>query len=269
MRRRKYQVSGMSVGSVEPEVAEKGGSARGKHSDFPSLTSLRGWVAARIQNDRTFSAHRGCQTPPRQGLVSIPAACCDGSCCLIDLQFENKPRSHPLLLLLSYAGGPRRLPPRPAGRGPPAASAAGHPQGPADIFMLIVARGCVEQFPRPDHPFRNIRRLCTRFQGPRPWCGPPNHTPLRGSCSARRCHAQAPVPSALAARLPPHSPPNPTFAHRAEYRGLPVTRAARGTRASWRRSRVLMHSIARGQPIPSICWQNPELPVAVRRESPF
>jgi hypothetical protein len=39
--------------------------------------------------------------------------------------------------------------------------------------------------------------------------------------------------------------------------------------ASSRRSRVLMRSIARSQPSPSICWRNPERPVAVRRESPF
>ena len=34
------------------------------------------------------------------------------------------------------------------------------------------------------------------------------------------------MPSALAARLFPHSPPNPTFALLAEYRGLPVSRPA-------------------------------------------
>jgi hypothetical protein len=34
------------------------------------------------------------------------------------------------------------------------------------------------------------------------------------------------VPSALAARLPPHSPPNPTFALLAEYRGPTVNRSA-------------------------------------------
>ena len=34
------------------------------------------------------------------------------------------------------------------------------------------------------------------------------------------------MPCALAARLPPHSPPNPTFALLAEYRGLPVIRPA-------------------------------------------
>ena len=49
---------------------------------------------------------------------------------------------------------------------------------------------------------------------------------IRASCSARRSHTQTPAPSALAARLPPHSPPNPTFALLAEYRGLPVSRPA-------------------------------------------
>jgi len=46
---------------------------------------------------------------------------------------------------------------------------------------------------------------------------------MRSSCSDRRFHTQTTAPSALAARLPPHSPPNPTFALLAEYRGLPVS----------------------------------------------
>ena len=49
---------------------------------------------------------------------------------------------------------------------------------------------------------------------------------MRSSCSDRRFHTQTTAPSALAARLPPHSPPNPAFALLAEYRGLPVTRPA-------------------------------------------
>jgi len=49
---------------------------------------------------------------------------------------------------------------------------------------------------------------------------------MRSSCSDRRFHTQTTAPSALAARLPPHSPPNPTFALLAEYRGLPVSRPA-------------------------------------------
>ena len=49
---------------------------------------------------------------------------------------------------------------------------------------------------------------------------------MHASCSARRVYTHIPAPSALAARLPPHSPPNPTFALLAEYRGLPVSRPA-------------------------------------------
>ena len=49
---------------------------------------------------------------------------------------------------------------------------------------------------------------------------------MHASYSDRRSHTHIPAPSALAARLPPHSPPNPTFALLAEYRGLPVTRMA-------------------------------------------
>jgi hypothetical protein len=50
---------------------------------------------------------------------------------------------------------------------------------------------------------------------------------IRASCSARRLHTQTPALSALACRLFPHSPPNPTFAPLAEYRGLPATRMAK------------------------------------------
>ncbi len=49
----------------------------------------------------------------------------------------------------------------------------------------------------------------------------------------------------------------------------PAGHPARGTRASSRGSRILMHIIARGQPSPSICSQTPERPVAARRETPF
>ena len=51
---------------------------------------------------------------------------------------------------------------------------------------------------------------------------------MRGSCSdwRSRSYIHAPVSSALATRLPPNSPQNPTFALRAEYRGLPITRPA-------------------------------------------
>ena len=54
---------------------------------------------------------------------------------------------------------------------------------------------------------------------------------MRGGCSDRRSYIHAPVSSALATRLPPNSPPNPTFALRAEYRGLPITRPAEHARS--------------------------------------
>ena len=52
----------------------------------------------------------------------------------------------------------------------------------------------------------------------------------------------------------------------------PAGHPARGTCALSRGSPVSMHRLARGQPSPSICWQNPERPVAARRrrrEAPF
>lgn len=68
---------------------------------------------------------------------------------------------------------------------------------------------------------------------PRPWREPPNRSrSLRASCSALRSCAEASVPSALAAQLPPNSPRNRTFALLANYRGLPVTPLARGTRVT-------------------------------------
>ncbi len=88
---------------------------------------------------------------------------------------------------------------------------------------------------------------------PRPWCGPPNRTPLRASCSTRRFHAQAPVPSALAARLPPHSPPNPTFALLAEHRGLPVTRPAEHAQSHADLEFRCIMSLAARQPRQSAC----------------
>jgi hypothetical protein len=71
----------------------------------------------------------------------------------------------------------------------------------------------------PLHPLRSIRR-------PKAVVWAIKSRSIRASCSARRFHAQTPAPSALAARLFPYSPPNPTFALLPEYRGLPVTRPA-------------------------------------------
>jgi hypothetical protein len=68
----------------------------------------------------------------------------------------------------------------------------------------------------PAHPLRSTKAVVGVAQ----LCS------VRASCSDRRFHTQTTAPSDLAARLPPHSPPNPTFALLAEYRGLPVSRPA-------------------------------------------
>ncbi len=105
------------------------------------------------------------------------------------------------------------------GRGPrrrSAASAVGIPQGPADILVLIVARGCVKQF---SCRFTHFAASAV----PKAVVWAIKSRSIRASCSARRLHAHTLMLAALAALLPPHSPPNPTFALLAEYRGLPAT----------------------------------------------
>jgi hypothetical protein len=82
--------------------------------------------------------------------------------------------------------------------------------------MLIVARGRVKQY------------SCrfTHFAAPavpKAVLGAAQSRSMRASRSDRRFHTQTTAPSALAARLLPHSPPNPTFALLAEHRGLPST----------------------------------------------
>jgi hypothetical protein len=85
--------------------------------------------------------------------------------------------------------------------------------------MLIVARGCVEQY----------SSRITHFAAsavPKAVAWAIKSHSMHASCSDRRFHTQTIAPSALAARMFPHSPPNPTFALLAEYRGLPATRMA-------------------------------------------
>jgi hypothetical protein len=84
---------------------------------------------------------------------------------------------------------------------------------------MIVARGCVKQF-----SCRFTHFAASAFPKAVVWAV--KSRSMHASCSARRFHAPTPAPSALAARLFPCSPPNPTFALLAEYRGLPVTRPA-------------------------------------------
>ncbi len=85
--------------------------------------------------------------------------------------------------------------------------------------MLIVARGCVELYSR-----RFTHFAASAVSKAVVWAIK-SHS-VHASCSDRRSHTQTPAPSALAARLFPYSPPNPTFALLAEYRDLPVTRPA-------------------------------------------
>jgi hypothetical protein len=75
----------------------------------------------------------------------------------------------------------------------------------------------------PVHPIHSIRRSQGRVAAV--LRAIKSHS-MHASCSDRRFHAQTTASSALAARLFPHSPPNPTFALLAEYRGLPATRMA-------------------------------------------
>jgi hypothetical protein len=109
--------------------------------------------------------------------------------------------------------------PKPGVRRRLSGSAAGLPQGPVVLLVMIVARGCVQQY--------SCRITFAASAVPKTVVSATQSRSVRASCSDRRFHTQTSAPSALAARLPPHSPPNPTFALRAEYRGLPATRMAK------------------------------------------
>jgi hypothetical protein len=85
--------------------------------------------------------------------------------------------------------------------------------------MMIVARGCVQ-------PYSCRITFLAASAVPKAVVSATQSRSVRASCSDRRFHTQTSAPSALAAWLPPHSPPNPTFALLAEYRGLPVIRPA-------------------------------------------
>jgi hypothetical protein len=83
--------------------------------------------------------------------------------------------------------------------------------------MLIVARVCVKQY------FCGfIHFAVSAVPNAVLWAAKSRF--MRASGSDRRLHTETPALSALAARLPPYSPPNPTFALLAEYRRLPVNR---------------------------------------------
>jgi hypothetical protein len=79
------------------------------------------------------------------------------------------------------------------------------PQGPVVLLMLIVARGGVKEF---------SCRFTYFAASAIPEAA--QSRSLRASCSDRWFHTHTSVPSALAFRLPPNSPPNPTFAPLAE-----------------------------------------------------
>ena len=152
----------------------------------------------------------------------------------------------------------------PVEEGPPTPPARFSVRPPAGTCCHIYA-ATVARFGRailwPVHPFCSIRRLQARGVG-RPIA---LHT-----CQMLRPTVPYPYMSAVRSRRPAVS----AFASEAHLRspgGIsgPAGQLARGTRASWRGSRVSMHRFARGQPSPSICSRNPERPVAARRESPF
>ncbi len=113
----------------------------------------------------------------------------------------------------------------------------------------------------PDHLLRSIRRSQGRGAS-RPIA---LHT-----CQLLDSTIIYPCMSAVRSRRPAAS----AFASESRVRspcGIsgPAGHPARPILASSRRSRVSMHRLARNQPSPSICWQNPERPVAARRGTPF
>ena len=147
-------------------------------------------------------------------------------------------------------------PPTPLGRfrvGPPAGTCF-------HIYATTVARfGCA--ILEPVHPLCSIRRFRR--------CGVGRSIALH-ACQLLKPTVAYPCMSAVTSRRPAVS----AFASESHLRspgGIsgPAGQPARPTRASSRGSPVLMHRLARGQPSPSICSRNPELPVAARRESPF
>ena len=112
-------------------------------------------------------------------------------------------------------------------------------------------------------PFCSIRR------SQRPCCEPPNRAcvkaaPTDGSIPKRQCRPLSPP----GCRLPPNSPPNPTFDLLAEYRGLPVTRS---TQHLLRRADLKFRCIGShaASPARRSAGETPSRPVAARRESPF
>jgi len=113
----------------------------------------------------------------------------------------------------------------------------------------------------PDHLLRSIHRSQGRGAS-RPialhTCQLLDSTIIYPCMSAVRSHR--PAASAFASESHLRSP--------CEISG-PAGHPARPILASSRGSRVSMHWLARSQPSPSICWQNPERPVASRRETPF
>jgi hypothetical protein len=109
----------------------------------------------------------------------------------------------------------------------------------------------------PVHPLCSIRR------SQRPWCEPPKPAAWPDGSMPKDQRRPLPPPGCLRVRL--RIPPS------LSWRYIAACRSTRpeGNAPRRRGSRVSMHRLARGQPIPSICSRNPERPVAARRESPF
>jgi hypothetical protein len=107
----------------------------------------------------------------------------------------------------------------------------------------------------PVHPLRSIRRSQGRDV---------SRSIALPACKLPGPTFPYPENSAIRSRRPAVSAPS------LSWRNIGACRSPRRpTLASSRGSRVSMHRFARGQPSPSICWRNPERPVAARRESPF
>ncbi len=143
--------------------------------------------------------------------------------------------------------------------GPPTPLGRFRGRSPAGTCCHIYA-ATVARFGRailgPVHPLCSIRRFQARGVG--------RAIALR-TCQLLRPTFPCPDIRAIRSRRPAVS----EFAFASRLRSLggisgPAGHPARGSRALWRGSRVSMYSVARGQPSPSICWRNPERPVASR-----
>ncbi len=145
-----------------------------------------------------------------------------------------------------------------------AASEVGLPQGPGVLLVLrptvlrvLPARARIT--PVPLHTLRSIR--CSQCRGASRPITLHTRQLLDSTAIYPFMSAVLSPPGCLRIRLriPPSS--SLSFKFSCGISG-PADHPARGTRPSSRGSRVSMQRLARSQPSPSICWRNPERPVA-------